>query len=255
MNKLSINFAKTSFMIVKSARKRLNIPVDIRLPDKNGLFLHLKQNQHIKYLGVLIDEKMNWQYHIASVCARIAQNTGIFYKLRHFLTPRQLRQIYHTLIYPHVSYAIVAWGSAYKTHINKLQVKQNHFARVVFFEVLYGENTASALPLLNLLDLLTVKNIYQFKALKFIHDWHKQILPSIFNDFFHYAKNVHSYNTRYASQNNLYKSRFRTNMGRQTISAMAIDIWQNLPSIFKDLNIFAFNKNVKTYLLLNQFEF
>ena len=43
---------------------------------------------HSKYLGVLLDDKMNWQYHIASVCARVAQSTGIFYKLRHFLPPR-----------------------------------------------------------------------------------------------------------------------------------------------------------------------
>ena len=148
-----------------------------------------------------------------------------FYKLRRFLTPTQLRQIYHTLIYPHISYAIVAWGSAYKTHVNKLQVKQNHFARVAFFEVLYGENTSSALPLLNLLDLLTINNVYQFKALKYIHDWHKQSLPSIFNNSFHYAKNVHSHNTRYASQNNLYKSRFRTNMGKQTIILV---LWQQM---------------------------
>ena len=122
---------------------------------------------------------MNWQYHIATVCARLTQSTGIFYKLRHFLTPTQLQQIYHTLIYPHI-YAIIAWGSAYKTHINKQQVKQNHLARVVFFEVLYGENTPSTLLLLNLLDVLTVNNVYQFKALKFIYNWHKQILNSIY---------------------------------------------------------------------------
>ena len=114
-------------MIVKSARKRLNIPIDIVLPDKNGLLFHLKQQDHIKYLGVLLDD-------IASVCARVAHSTGIFYKLRHFLTPTQLRQIDHSLIYTHIFYAIVAWGSAYKTHVNKLQVKQNHFERVVFLK-------------------------------------------------------------------------------------------------------------------------
>ena len=54
-------------MIVESVRKRLNIPIDIVLPDKNGLLFHLKQQDHIKYLGVLLDDKMNWQYHIASV--------------------------------------------------------------------------------------------------------------------------------------------------------------------------------------------
>ena len=102
--------------------------------------------------------------------------------------------------------------------------------------------------------LLTVNNVYQFKALKFIHDWYKQILPPIFNNSFRYAKNVHSYNTRYAFQNNLYKSRFRTNMGKQTISAMATKNWQNLPSILKELNTFTFKNNVKRYLLLKQFE-
>ena len=42
-------------MIVKSARKRLNIPIDIVLPDKNGLLFHLKQQDHIKesYLTTL----------------------------------------------------------------------------------------------------------------------------------------------------------------------------------------------------------
>ena len=99
MNTLSIDFTKTNFVIVKPVRKRLNIPIDRVLPDKNGLRFYLKQQDHMKYLGVLLDDKMNWQYHIASVCARVAQSIGIFYKLRHFLTPTQLRQIYHTLIY------------------------------------------------------------------------------------------------------------------------------------------------------------
>ena len=84
------------------------------------------------------------------------------------------------LIYPHISYAIVAWGSAYKTHINKLQVKHNHLAKAVFFQVLYCRNTLSTLYLLNFLDFPTVNNVYQFKVLKFIQDWHKQIFPPIF---------------------------------------------------------------------------
>ena len=41
VNKLSINFTKTNLMIVKSVRKRLDMPIDIVLPDKNGLLFHL----------------------------------------------------------------------------------------------------------------------------------------------------------------------------------------------------------------------
>ena len=47
-------------MIVKSVRKSLNIPIDIVIPDKNGLLFHLKQQDHINYLRVLLDDKMNW---------------------------------------------------------------------------------------------------------------------------------------------------------------------------------------------------
>ena len=73
-----------------------------------------------------------------------------------------MKQIYYSLIYPYISYAILAWGSAYKTHIDKIQAKQNHSARLIFFATTYGEHTESALPLLNLLDVLTVHNVYRF---------------------------------------------------------------------------------------------
>ena len=54
-----------------------------------------------------------------------------------------------SLIYAYISYAILAWGSAYKTHIDKIQTKQNHSARLIFFATAYGEHTESAIPLLN----------------------------------------------------------------------------------------------------------
>ena len=104
------------------------------------VLFHLKQQEHIKYLGVLLDDKMNWQYHTASVCARVAQSTVIFYRLRHFLSHAAATN----LSYPYLSthfLCYVAWGSAYKTHVNKLQVKQNHFARVVFFWKYYMVRT------------------------------------------------------------------------------------------------------------------
>ena len=42
-------------------------------------------------------------------------------------------------------------------------------------------------------------------------------------------------------------------MGKQTISAMAANIWQKLPSDLKELNTFIFKKNVKKYLPQKQF--
>lgn len=94
-----------------------------------------------------------------------------------------MKQLYYSIIFPYISYAILAWGSAYKTHMNKVQTKQNHSIRLIFFARTVGEQTDGALPLLNLLDVLTVNNIYKFQALKFTHLWHKGLLPNLFQDW------------------------------------------------------------------------
>jgi len=113
----------------------------------------------------------------------------------------------------------------------------------MFFATLSGKNTAddSALPLLNVLEILTVANVYRLHALEFIHAWHKGVLLELFNHFFQYSGNVHNYNTRYAAKQNLHKFRVKTNTDKQMISFMAIDLWQELPYKFKDLNQFAFS--------------
>ena len=68
----------------------------------------------------MIDES-SWKYHISYICSRVSRNIGIISKLRHYLPIHQLKQIYYNLIYPYLSYAVIARGSAYKTHLQKLQ--------------------------------------------------------------------------------------------------------------------------------------
>lgn len=96
----------------------------------------------------------------------------IKYLVIHHLSVKQLKQICYTLIYPCmscimcISHAILAYGSNFSSHLHKVQIKQNHVARLIFFE------RESAVPLLNLLEILeitTVHNVYSQNALKFTH--------------------------------------------------------------------------------------
>ena len=214
INKLSINLKKTNYMIVKPLRKK-NTNIIINIANRDGSCHALERKDHIKYLGVLIDSSLTWRYHISYVCSKLSRNTGVISKLRHYLPLKHLTQIYYNLIYPYISYAIVAWGSTSKTNLQKIQTKQNHVVRLMFFATLSGKNTCSALPLLNILEILTVTNVYRLHALKFIHAWHKGTLPELFNRFFQYASNVHNYNTRYAANQNLHKFRVKTNTGKK----------------------------------------
>ena len=58
----------------------------------------------------------------------------------------------------------------------------HYIIHLIFFATPYGKDTDSVLPLLNLLDLLTVENIFIFRLLQFSHQWHKKQLSSIFEN-------------------------------------------------------------------------
>ena len=125
----------------------------------------------------------------------------------------------------------------------------------MFFATLYGENTESAGPLLNLQELLNVENIYKLQILNFSHKWHKNGFLVSFNDI---SDTLVTYtsttqDTLYASRASFYKPRYRTNIGKQTTKAMAIDIWQQLPIELKTASSWNFTKKVKKYLVTKEF--
>ena len=100
VNRLSINFTKTNFMIIKSKKKK-DDQLNINIESADGTINVLQRRQKIKYLGVLLDETMSFNHHISYICTRIARNNGIISKLRHYLTFLQMKQIYYSLIYPY----------------------------------------------------------------------------------------------------------------------------------------------------------
>ena len=157
--------SKTNFMIIKSTRKK-DMPVNIQIRNSDGTSHPLVRKNHVKYLGVMIDDCVSWKYHISYICPKIPRNIGIISKLRQYLSINQLKQIYHKLIYPFLAYAILAWDSTYISSLQKVQVKQNHVARLIFFANIRVKDTESVLPLLNLLDMLTV---YMYNILFFTH--------------------------------------------------------------------------------------
>ena len=52
----------------------------------------------------------------------------------------------------------------------------------------------------------------------------------------------------------VHKFRVKTNINKEMTSLMALDLWQEIPYKFKDLNQFAFSKSIKNYVLFQQYQ-
>ena len=102
----------------------------------------LEQKDHVKYLGVLLDQHLNWKYQIKNVALKVSRGLGIIAKLKPFLKDKLIRTIYFSVVYSHLFYGIQAWGSADPTTRNKLDILQNKAVRILsgkqYFQI-YGQ--------------------------------------------------------------------------------------------------------------------
>ena len=65
-NKISLNVKKTELVIFKHKKKKLECPIRIKLSRKR-----LYSSNSIRYLGVKIDENLNWKDHIHDIAQEL----------------------------------------------------------------------------------------------------------------------------------------------------------------------------------------
>ena len=51
-------------------------------------------SNNVKYLGIKIDENLNWKHHINEVSTKLIRANAILFKIRNFVNPKILRSIY-----------------------------------------------------------------------------------------------------------------------------------------------------------------
>ena len=129
-NKLSLNAEKTKYSFFHKPSKKHDMP--LMLP-KLTISNHVIERQvFIKFLGLLLDENLNWKEHIKYTENKIAKNLGLLYKARPFLERNALLTLYYSYIQTHMNYANIAWGSTCRTNLKKINSQQKHTIRIIF---------------------------------------------------------------------------------------------------------------------------
>ena len=163
------------------------------------------EKDNIKYLGVIIDSRLNWKNYILSVSKKISICIGILCKLRQFVNMKMLKSIYYSLLYSHLVYAIQVWGSACSTEINKILVLQKRALRIItrndHFPSVPGPLHPTD-PLFHKLEILKIQDIFKFQVSKFIFNCLQLNMPIIFHNWFRQIHTIHIDNV--INSNNLF---------------------------------------------------
>ena len=122
-NKLSVHYEdKSQFMLIDLTTRKNNPYPNFSIT--MGEYA-ISRTKTYKYLGVYIDDKMTWKYHIDKLCKKLSSAAGVIYRIRNRVSRKCLMLIYHGLVSSRLRYGILCWGSAAKTHLNKLNVKKS----------------------------------------------------------------------------------------------------------------------------------
>ena len=143
---------------------------------------HISEKDHIKYLGVIIDSTLTWKPHIDKVSKSTSRALGLLYKIRPFVTNKIAKMLYHSLIFPHLIYAVEVWGSADISHLDRILILQKRIVRMLTYSDKRQDDFSfpSANPLFFRLEILKIHDLFKLKIAKFRYNCLKNLLPQIF---------------------------------------------------------------------------
>ena len=170
-NKLSINVKKTKLMIFRSRQKTLPITRQIILEN-----YVLEQVDNTKFLGVYIDQHLEWKIHVNFIAAKISKSVWLLYKAKYCLPSKSLLTLYYALIYPYLTYCNLIWGYTYVTNLQRIYVLQKRAVRAIS----KADYKASSKPLFANLKILDVFSIYSLQVSSFMYLYHNDALPISF---------------------------------------------------------------------------
>ena len=215
INKLRLNAAKSSFIVFDRYPNldTLSIPLDL---EKEYLLIEETKSQ--KYLGLMIDNLLNFQDHIDYVKSKIAKRIGALYRSKNLLPLKYRKMFVNALMLPQFDYLDIIWCRAAKTKLNSLDILYKKVAKIAL-DVHWQEPSVNVYRNMKWLPLHLRRQLhlstYMYKILN-------EAAPSSFSSKFTYV----SGGSRDAERCNLYIHKSRTH---KTFTYLGAKCWNTIP--------------------------
>ena len=217
-NKLSLNLGKTKYMIFSN--KKIDKEVKLTIND-----MEIERVNEIKFLGIIIDCKLNWKAQVANVRSKISKTIAILYKIKDIINKNSLYTLYCSLVLPYLTYCVEVWGNTYKTITNPIFMLQKRAIRIINkMDYLSPTN-----PLFITKNVLKFQDLVNLNTAIFMYKVNKKTLPLCIQEMFKPRET--QYNLRGTCV--LEKKGAKTNTLSRCISVKGVNLWNSLDNELK----------------------
>jgi hypothetical protein len=126
---------------------------------------HVKRANNLRYLGIILDEKLTFKEHIAVMSGRVRKMIHVVRNLREAADGKTLKMVYLTLCQSIINYCILAWGGVAKATLITLERAQRGVLKVALFKPLFYPTHS----LYDEAEVLTVRKLFLLRAILYTH--------------------------------------------------------------------------------------
>ena len=241
LNKLSLNTDKTKLIIFHSRYKLLdNDSFSIKFNGKKLIPVN-----HVKYLGMFLDNHLSWDYHINQLGKKLSRANGIIAKLRHNAPIKTCIQVYYAIFYSHLIYGCLIWGLTSEKNLNIIRILQKKCIRIMTFSDFNSHTNQHFIDH----KLLKVDEIIKIQQLKLIYEFKINMLPFELQNLFKFSSDIHTYETSSSSREHLFIPQISTEKyGNKSIKYQGPYLWNKMSKIIPIINRIKSSSHLKTII-------
>ena len=181
-NFLTLHPKKTRYILFQTKKQRNNPPQrNLKIILMNQQVQRVSDNDKetaFKFLGLWIDENLNWQEHVRKTTAKVRQLAYSMTRLKNVISSKHQTVIYKGLIKPVIEYGIAIWGHAISKDLTKAHKK---IVRVINHEPRHSHVE----PLLKQMNCLQLTDLYRQRVLTTLYKVKHDQVPEL---LYHYCK-------------------------------------------------------------------
>ena len=156
-NRLSLNVSKTSYKIISNQKNALDIKTREKI---------LTKVSTVKFLGATLDENLTFKDQVNKVTSNISKSVGIMRRLQCQLPANVMVKLKYSLVYSHLTYALLAWERSGSTNAAKIECAHRRACKLL------TDNNQQILTFHSIYDYISLLKAFNTNTLNY-HQYFK----------------------------------------------------------------------------------
>ena len=186
-NKLSLNYSKTTFLLINK-HPYLSVKSEFTISINEST---ISKSESVRYLGLLIDDKLNWSAHTREISLQLTRCYKMLYLIRNYVAEQTLIMLFYNFAHS-LSYGIVVWGTAAKKYLHEVELKSNNIVQTIT----WNKKFSHVRQLYKKMNLLKLKDVYKLELVISMHKLFYHKLSCVIQKRFIKTEKIYSYKTR-----------------------------------------------------------